>query len=125
MPNIKTFSCTEWSVQCYLSCMVVNTNALSAERRITKRDYFQILLLGILYGMEPTIYFQIYAVILQLDAVTATFHVLVKTYFLNFRLAVLIVLRVLVHLIYLVIFINFLVFNFPFLISNNSQDFPG
>ena len=64
--------------------------------------------------MEPTIYFQIYAVILQLDAVTATFHVLVKTYFLNFRLAVLIVLRALVHVIYLVIFNNFLVFHFPF-----------
>ena len=102
-----------------------NLYALFAEWRITERDYFQILLLGILSGMEPTIYFQIYAVILQLDAVTATFHVLVKTYFLNFRLAVLIVLRALVHVIYLVIFNNFLVFNFPFLISNNNLLFPG
>ena len=50
----------------------------------------------------------------DIDAVTATFHVLVNTYFLNFRLALLIVLRALVHLIYLVIFNNFLVFNFPF-----------
>ena len=50
----------------------------------------------------------------DIDAVTITFHVLVNTYFLNFRLALLIVLRALVHLIYLVIFNNFLVFNFPF-----------
>ena len=50
----------------------------------------------------------------DIDAVMATFHVLVNTYFLNFRLALLIVLRALVHLIYLVIFNNFLVFNFPF-----------
>ena len=49
------------------------------------------------------------------DAVTTTFHVLVNTYFLHFRLALLIVLRALLHLIYLVIFDNFLVFNFPFL----------
>ena len=49
----------------------------------------------------------------DIDAVTATFHVLVNTYFLNFRLALLIVLRAPVHLIYLEIFNNFLVFNFP------------
>ena len=61
----------------------------------------------------------------DIDAVTATFHVLVNTYFLNFRLALLIVLRALVHLIYLVIFNNFLVFNFPFLISKNNFLFPG
>ena len=59
----------------------------------------------------------------DIDAVTATFHVLVNTYFLNFRLALLIVLRAL-HLICLVIFNNFLV-NFPFLISNNNFLFPG
>ena len=58
----------------------------------------------------------------DIDAVTATFHVLVNTYFLNFRLALLIVLRALVHLIYLVIFNNFLVFNFPFF--NFEQCFP-
>ena len=58
-------------------------------------------------GIEPTTY-------IYFQAVTATFHVLVNTYFLNFRLALLIVLRALVHLIYLVIFNNFLVFNFPF-----------
>ena len=29
-----------------------------AEWSITERDYFQILLLGILSNMEPTIYFQ-------------------------------------------------------------------
>ena len=56
------------------------------------RDYFQILLLGILSGIEPTIYF-------QMLSVTATFHLLVNTYFLNFRLALLIVLRALVYLI--------------------------
>ena len=38
--------------------------------------------------------------------------VLVNTYFLNFRLVLLTVLRNLVHLIYLIVFINFLVFNF-------------
>ena len=54
------------------------------------------------------------------------FHVLVNTYFLNFRPALLIVLRVLVHLIYLVIFSNFPVFNFPFFfISKNIFLFPG
>ena len=61
----------------------------------------------------------------DIDAVTTTFHVLVNTYFLNFRLALLIALRALVHLIYLVIFNNFLVFNFPFLISYNNFLFPG
>ena len=61
----------------------------------------------------------------DIDVVTATFHVLVNTYFLNFRLALLSVLRVLAHLIYLVIFSNFSVFNFPFLISNNIFLFPG
>ena len=59
----------------------------------------------------PGIYFQIY-----LDAaVTATFDVLVNTYLLNFRLALRVVRRALVHLIiYLVIFNGFAVFNFPF-----------
>ena len=50
----------------------------------------------------------------DIDAVMATFHVLVNTYFLNFRFALMIVLRALVHLIYLVIFNSCLVFNFPF-----------
>ena len=51
----------------------------------------------------------------DIDAVMATFHVLVNTYFLNFRFALQIVLRALVHLtIYLVIFNNFLVFKFAF-----------
>ena len=40
----------------------------------------------------------------DIDAVMTTFHVLVNTYFLNFRLTVLIILRVLLHLIYLIIF---------------------
>ena len=61
----------------------------------------------------------------DIDAVSTTFHVLVNTYFLNFRLVLLIVLRVLVHLTYLVTFNNFLVFNFPFLIWNNNFLFPG
>ena len=60
-----------------------------------------------------------------IGAVTTTFHVFHCTYFLNFRLSLLIVLRFLVHLIYLVSFNNFLVFNFPFLISNNNFLFPG
>ena len=64
--------------------------------------------------MEPTIFinFQIYVD----AAVTTTFHVLVNT---QLPLPQLIVLKALVHLIiYLVIFNNFLVFNFPFLILN-------
>ena len=100
---------------CYLGCMVVNINALFAEWRITERDYFQILLLGVLSGKEPTSY-----LFWDIDAVTATFHVLVNTYFFDFRLAVLIGLRALVHLIYLVNFNNFLVFNFPFLLILNN-----
>ena len=56
------------------------------------------------------------------DAVTVTFHVLENTYFLNFRFTLLIVMRVLVHVIYLVIFSNVLVFNFPFF--NFEQKFP-
>ena len=50
----------------------------------------------------------------DIDAVTTTFYVLVNKYFLNFRLTLLIVLRARVHLIYLVIFNDSLVFNFPF-----------
>ena len=102
---------------CYLGCMVVNINVLFAEWRITEHDYIQILLLGILSGMqiEPTIfiYFQIYIID---AAVTATYLCFGKYVFPNFRLALLIVLRAFVHLIiYLVIFNNFLVFDFPFL----------
>ena len=103
------------SVCFFLGCMVViNINVLFAEWRITERDYFQILLLGLVSGMEPTIFinFQIYVD----AAVTTTFHVLVNT---QLPLPQLIVLKALVHLIiYLVIFNNFLVFNFPFLILN-------
>ena len=95
---------------CYLGCMVVNINVLFAQWRITERDYFQVLLLGILSGMEPTIQY----LFSDIDAVKATFHILVNTYFLNFRLVLLIVLRALVDLVYLVFFNNFLVFNFPF-----------
>ena len=61
----------------------------------------------------------------DIDAVMATFHVLINTYFFNFILAPMIVLRALVHLIYLVIFNNFLVFNFSFLILNNNFLFLG
>ena len=61
----------------------------------------------------------------DIDALTATFHVLINTYFFNFRLAPMIVLRALVHLICLVIFNNFLVFNFSFLILNNNFLFLG
>ena len=43
----------------------------------------------------------------DIDAMTATFHGLVNAYFFNFGLALLIVMRALVHLIYLVIFNNF------------------
>ena len=42
---------------CYLGCVAVNINALFGEWRINERDYFQLLLLGILSGMEPTIFF--------------------------------------------------------------------
>ena len=60
----------------------------------------------------------------DIDTVTATFHVLVNTYFLNFRLTLLIVLGALVHLIYLVIFNTFLVFNFPFFNFEQKCPFP-
>ena len=50
----------------------------------------------------------------DIDTVAGIFHVLVNIYFLNFRLAVLIVMRALFHIIYLVSFNNFLVFHFPF-----------
>ena len=58
---IIKLSLMHWMVcsVCYLGCMVVNINALFAEWRITERGYFQVLLLWILSGMEPTIYFQI------------------------------------------------------------------
>ena len=59
--------------------------------------------------MEPTSY--LFSDII--DAATTTFNVLVNTYFLDSRLALLVVLRAPVHVIYLVIFNNFLVFNFP------------
>ena len=42
----------------YLGCTVLNINMLFAEWSITECDYFQILLLGILSSMKPTIYFQ-------------------------------------------------------------------
>ena len=43
----------------------------------------------------------------DIDAVTATFDILVNTYFLKFRLTLLVLLRALVHLIYLVILQTF------------------
>ena len=57
---INTFS-MHWIIfsVCYLGCMVVNINVLFVEWSITESDYFQILLLGIFSGMEPTIYFQL------------------------------------------------------------------
>ena len=55
----------------YLGWMVVNINARFAERRIAEREYFQILLLVILSGMEPNMY-----LFSDIDAVTATFNVL-------------------------------------------------
>ena len=80
-----------------------------AEWRITKCDFFQILLLGIFFW-----YGNHYLFSEDTDAVMTTFHTLVNTYFLNFRLALLIALRALVHLIYIVIFNNFLVSSFSF-----------
>ena len=59
----------------------------------------------------------------DIDAVMAFFRVSVNTYFINFRLALLTVLRPLVHLIYLVILATFS-FSF-FLISNNNFFCPG
>ena len=81
-----------------LGCMVVNINGLFAEWSITERDCFQILVLGFLLTWKP-----LFSDIAT-DAVSATFKVLVNTYFLNFRLALpwfclLIVLRALAHLV--------------------------
>ena len=61
--------------------------------RITERDYFQVFLLGILSGMEPTIYFQI--------CCDSHFPIFGKYIFPQLQT-------------YVVIFNNFLVFNFPF-----------
>ena len=70
---------------------------------------FRYCCLGFFLAWNPLFIFR------YIDAsVVATFHVLVNIYFLNFRLVPLIVLRALAHLIYLVIFNNFLVFKFPF-----------
>ena len=60
--------------------MVININALFAECNITEPDYFQVLLLGIHSSMEPTALFIFRHID---DAVTATFQVLVNTYFLK------------------------------------------
>ena len=70
---------------------------------------FKYCCLGFFLALEPTYY-----LFSDIDAVTTTFHDFVNTYFLNFRLALLIVPRALAHPIYLDIFNNFLVFNFPF-----------
>ena len=89
---------------CYLGCMVVNINSLFAKWSTSRYCCLGFFLARYLFS--------------DINALMATFHVLVNPYFLNFRLALLIVLRVVVHLIYLVIFNTFLVFNFPFLILN-------
>ena len=68
---------------------------------------FRYCCLGFFLAWADGTHYRIY-----IDSVTAaTFQVLVNTYFLNFRLVLLIVLRALVHLIYLVIFNNLLVFS--------------
>ena len=75
--------------------------------------------LGFFLALNP-LYF-----LSDIDSVAGTFHVFVNTYFLIFRLALLIVLRALVHLIQLAIFNNFLVFNFSFFKFENNSFFPG
>ena len=75
--------------------------------------------LGFFLAGNPLYFFS------DIDAVAATFHVLVNTYFLIFRLALLIVLKALVDLIQLVIFYKFLVFNFPFFKFENNSFFTG
>ena len=105
---------------CYIGGMVVSINALFAKWRITELDYLQILLLGILFGIEPTLYFQM---LMLCDSHFPCFGK--YTHFLIFRLVLLIALRIFVHLIYLVIFNSFLVFNFSFQISDNNFFFPN
>ena len=88
MLNIKTL----WMFcsVCFLGCMVVSINALFAQWRITEHDYFQMILLSgwdfLLHGTGTHYLFS------NIDSVTANFYVLVNTYFVNFRLALLIVL---------------------------------
>ena len=107
--DLKTYSCTGWSKhKCTFWWMKDHWTWLLPD--IISWDYF---------------WHGIHYLFPDIDAVSTTFHVLVNTYFLNFRLVLLIVLRVLVHLTYLVTFNNFLVFNFPFLIWNNNFLFPG
>ena len=95
---------------CYLGCMVVNIKALLLNEESLNVTTFMYCCMGFFLAWNPLTY-----LFSDIDAVTTTFHVLVNTYFLNFRLALIIVLRALVHLIYLVISNNFLVFNFTFM----------
>ena len=65
---------------CYLGCMVVDINRLFAEWKFTERDYI-VAWDSFSHG--------IHYLFSDIDAVKATFHVLVNTYLLNFRLAML------------------------------------
>ena len=84
----------------YLGCMVVNINVLLLNEALLNVTTFRYCCLGFLLAWNP-----LYYLFSDIDAVTATFQVLVNTYFLNFRIALLwfcllIVLRALVHLKY-------------------------
>ena len=97
----------------YLGCVVLDINALCAEWRIPERDYFQILLLGILSEMDR---WNALFIFRYRCCIITTFDVLLNKYLLNLRPSLLVVLRALVHLIYQVIVTT----SFFFLDSNNS-----
>ena len=101
---------------CYLGCMVVNINAPFAEWRITERNYFQILLPGILSGIEPIFLFS------DIDAVTASYFLCFGKY--TFPQLLLIALTALGNLIYQAISNNFLVFNFKRFFNFKQFPFP-
>ena len=90
---------------CYLGCMIIIYMRFLLNEGSLNVTTFRYCCLGFFLKWNTLFIFRY---------MTTTFHVLVNTYFLNFRLALLVVLRALVHLISVVIFNNFSVFNFPF-----------
>ena len=114
----------------YLDCMVININVLFAEWSITERDYFQILLLGILSSMGITIFIFGYGCC----ATTTTLQVLVNTYIFP-QLQTFTVNDLPAYLSAdctvgacssnIVIFDNCLAFNFPFFNFDSNFLFPG
>ena len=123
LPDIKTFSCTEW-------LFIVLSRLHGRKHKCAFywiQDQWTWLLSDIVAwdSFRHGIHYLFSDIYRCCDDHFLFSYILVNTYFVKFRLTLLIVLRALVHLIYLIIFSNFLVFNLPFLISNNNFLFPG